>query len=127
MYDLDQATAAFIENEKLEQTNDYLHRGRRYAALAPAELEAQWVAAFRDFAADIGDDEDLVRMFDLEAEYRLRGVALPEELVVAEREAFDRSMDAWAVEDPESWDRTADEMMDDIARFAVDASFRTKS
>lgn len=127
MYDLDQAAAAFIENEKLEQMQAYLGRGRRYAALAPADLEARWVAAFRDFAADIGDDEDLVRMFDLEAEYRLRGLDLPERLVAAEQAAFDRDMEAWAAGDPDGWDRMADEMMDDIARFTVDAVERAKS
>jgi hypothetical protein len=120
MYDLDQATTAFIENERLEQTRDYLARGRCHAGLAPAELEALWVAAFRDFAA-------IVRMCDLEAEYRLRGVALPEALVAAEQEAFDRSMEAWAAEDPQSWDRTADEMIEEVARFTVDVSLRTKS
>ncbi len=127
MYDLDQATTAFIENERLEQTRDYLARGRCHAGLAPAELEPLWVAAFRDFAADVGDDADIVRMFDLEAEYRLRGVALPEALVAAEQEAFDRSMEAWAAEDPQSWDRTADEMIEEVARFTVDVSLRTKS
>jgi len=127
MYDLDQATAAFLENEKLEQMQAYLGRGRRYAALAPADLEARWVAAFRDFAADIGDDEDLVRMFDLEAEYRLRGLDLPERLVAAEQAAFGRDMEAWAAEDPDGWDRMADEMIDDIARFTVDAVERAKS
>lgn len=127
MYDLDQATAAFIENEKLEQTQAYVGRGRRYAALAPADLEARWVAAFRDFAADIGDDEDLVRMFDLEAEYRLRSLVLPEQLVAAEQEALDRDMAAWLAEDSDSWDRMADEMMDEIALFTVDAAERAKS
>ncbi len=117
MTDIDDATWAFIENERLEQTRDYLHRGRPLAGLAPAELEARWVAAFRDFAADIGDDSDLVRLFDLEAEYRLRGVELPEELVEAEQAAMDRSMEDWLENDPQSWDETAKSVLDEIVEF----------
>ncbi|MBX9942916.1 MAG: hypothetical protein K2Y40_02445 [Reyranella sp.] len=127
MTDFDDATWAFLENEKLEQTRDYLRRGRPYAGLAPAELEPRWVAAFRDFAADVGDDDDLVRMFDLEAEYRLRGLRLPEELVAAEQEALDRGMTDWLAEDPDSWDDMADQVMDEIAAFTVDAATASKS
>ncbi|MSP75640.1 MAG: hypothetical protein EXR12_05850 [Rhodospirillaceae bacterium] len=123
----DEATSAFLENEKLEQTRDYLHRGRGFAGLKVGKLEEAWVQSFRDFAADIGDDEDLVRMFDLEAEYRLRGLRLPEELVVAEQEALDRGMADWLAEDPDSWDHMADQMMDEIAVFTVDTAAAWKS
>ncbi len=127
MMDLDEATRAFIENEKLGQTQDYLHRGRGFAGLDVGKLEQAWVAAFRDFAADIGDDEDLVRMFDLEAEYRLRGLRLPAELVVAEQEALDRGMAEWLETDPKSWDEMADQVMDEIAVFTVDTAAAPKS
>lgn len=127
MTDFDEATSAFLENEKLEQTKDYLHRGRGFAGLEVGKLEAAWVHAFRDFAADIGDDEDLVRMFDLEAEYRLRGLRLPEELVAAEKEALDRGMEEWLAEDPDSWDQMADQVMDEIVVFTVDAAAASKS
>ncbi|MDI1284904.1 MAG: hypothetical protein PSV46_10955 [Reyranella sp.] len=127
MTDFDASTQAFLENEKLEQTNDYLRRARPYAGLSLADLEAGWVAAFRDFAADIGDDSDLVRMFDLEAEYRLRGLRLPEELVVAEQERLDRDMEDWLAEDPDSWDRMADQVLDEIVEFRVDSALSAKS
>lgn len=123
----DDATRAFLENEKLEQTRDYLRRGRPCAGLAPDDLQARWIAAFRDFAADIGDDDDLVRMFDLEAEYRLRGLPLPMELVAAEQEALDRGMEDWLAEDPDSWDQMADQMVKEIAVFAVDTAAAAKS
>lgn len=127
MTDFDDATWAFLENEKLEQTQDYLRRGRPYAGLAQADLQARWVAAFRDFAADVGDDDDLVRLFDLEAEYRLRDLRLPEELVEAEQEALDRGMADWLAEDPDSWDHMADQVMDEIAVFTVDTAAASKS
>ena len=127
MSDLDDSTQAFIENEKLEQTNDYLRRARPFAGLAAADLEAGWVAAFRDFAADIGDDSDLVRMFDLEAEYRLRRLRLPEELVAAEQERLDRDMENWLADDPESWDRMADQVLDEVATFRVDSALSAKN
>ncbi|TAJ40071.1 MAG: hypothetical protein EPO55_10025 [Reyranella sp.] len=77
-------------------------------------------------AADIGDDEDLVRMFDLEAEYRLRGLRLPEELVAAEQEARGRGMADWLAEDPDSWDHMADQVMDEIAVFTGDTAARAE-
>lgn len=123
----DEATSAFLENEKLEQTQDYLRRGRPYAGLAPADLPACWIAAFRNFAADVGDDDDLVRMFDLEAEYRLRGLRLPEEFVAAEQEALDRGMADWLAEDPDSWDDMADQVIGEIAAFTVETAARAKS
>ena len=127
MTNFDDATWAFLENEKLEQTKDYLHRGRGFAGLEVGRLEAAWVQSFRDFAADIGDDNDLVRMFDLEAEYRLRGLRLPAELVAAEQKALDRGMEDWLAEDPDSWDQMADQVMDEIAVFTVDTAARAKS
>lgn len=127
MTDFDEATSAFLENEKLEQTKDYLHRGRGFAGLEVGKLEEAWVKSFRDFAADVGDDEDLVRMFDLEAEYRLRRLRLPEELVAAEQEALDRGWADWLAEDPDSWDRMADQVIDEIAVFTVDTFVASKS
>ena len=127
MIDFDDATWAFIENEKLEQTRDYLRRGRPYGGLAPHELQARWIEAFRDFAADIGDDDDLVRMFDLEAEYRLRDLSLPEELVAAEQEMMDRAMEEWLETDPESWDEMAESVIDEIADFTCSTAAAMKS
>lgn len=127
MTDFDDATWAFIENEKLEQTQDYLRRGRPYAGFAPDDLQAGWVAAFRDFAADIGDDNDLVRMFDLEAEYRLRDLRLPEELVEAEQEMLDRGMEEWLENDPQSWDEMANNVIDEIADFSCSTAAAPKS
>lgn len=127
MTSFDDSTQAFLENEELEQTSDYLRRGRPYAGLAAADLEAGWVAAFRDFANDVGDDSDLVRMFDFEAEYRLRGVRLPEELVTAEQEMLDRDMESWLTDDPESWDAMANKVLDEIVAFRVEAELSAKS
>jgi hypothetical protein len=127
MTDFDDATWAFLENEKLEQTRDYLRRGRPYAGLAPADLEARWVAAFRDFAADVGDDDDLVRMFDLEAEYCLRDLRLPEELVEAEQEMLDRGMEEWLENDPQSWGEMADSVFEEIVDFHCTAAMASKS
>lgn len=127
MTDFDDAAWAFIENEKLEQTQDYLRRGRPYAGLAPDDLQARWIAAFRDFAADIGDDDDLVRLYDLEAEYRLRGLRLPEELVEAEQEMLDRDMAEWLTNDPQSWDEMAESVIDEIAEFSCSTAAASKS
>ena len=91
------------------------------------DLQACWIAAFRDFAADIGDDNDLVRMFDLEAEYRLRDLRLPEELVEAEQAMLDRGMEEWLENDPQSWDEMAVSVIDEIADFRCSTAAASKS
>jgi hypothetical protein len=76
---------AWLQNELLEQTRDYLTRGRRFERLRIDQLNEEWAKAFRQFVRrQIGP---YVRdMDDAGAELRLRGEEFPTHLVTAEVE-----------------------------------------
>jgi uncharacterized protein (DUF2164 family) len=75
----------WIQNELLEQTRDYLTRGRRFERLRLDQLNKVWAEAFRQFVRrKIGPH--LRDMDDAGAEIRLRGEEFPTDLVTLEVE-----------------------------------------
>lgn len=76
---------AWVQNELLEQTRDYLTRGRRFERLRLDQLNVEWAKAFRQFVRrQIGPH--LRNMDDAGAELRLRGEEFPTYLVMLEVE-----------------------------------------
>jgi hypothetical protein len=75
----------WLQNELLEQTRDYLTRGRRFERRRLDQLNEEWAKAFRQFVRrQIGP---YVRdMDDAGAELRLRGEEFPTHLVTSEVE-----------------------------------------
>jgi hypothetical protein len=75
----------WLQNELLEQTRDYLTRGRRFERLRLDRLNKVWAEAFRQFVRQkIGPH--LRDMDDAGAELRLRGEEFPTHLVMFEVE-----------------------------------------
>src|SRR5713101_7760362 len=63
---------AFLQHRSIEQTQDYLARGRRFATLDVGQLSEDWIIAVRSWLAR--KDRARERMMDdLTAELRLRG------------------------------------------------------
>ena len=79
---------AFLRHKSLEQTQHYLTRGRRFAKLDVAQLNADWITAVRSWLAH-RDRANERKMDDLAAELRLRGVEPP--YAAVEQELADRS------------------------------------
>ncbi len=127
MADFDGATWAFLENEELEQTRDYLQRGRSFAELDRESLKVAWVEAFRVFVADSDGEAGVMRYYDLEAEFRLREEEPPAELVEAEQAELDREMEEWLRDDPKSWDEMADSVFKEIVDFHCSTMAASKS
>src|SRR5579862_9809712 len=76
---------AWLQNELLEQTRDYLTRGRRFERLRINQLNEEWARAFRQFVR--WQNGPYVRdMDDAGAELRLRGEEFPTHLVTSEVE-----------------------------------------
>jgi hypothetical protein len=67
---------AFLQHKSLEQTQDYLVRGRRFAKLDVAQMNEDWINAVRGWLAH-KDRTNERMMDDLAAELRLRGVEPP--------------------------------------------------
>src|SRR5271169_1545143 len=75
----------WLQNELLEQTRDYLTRGRRFERLRLNLLNKVWAEAFRQFVRQkIGPH--LRDMDDAGAGLRLRGEEFPTHLVMPEIE-----------------------------------------
>ena len=74
---------AFLQNQSLEQTQDYLARGRRFAKLDVGQLNEDWIIAVRSWLAR--KDRARERMMDdLTAELQLRGSEPPYDAVKKE-------------------------------------------
>src|SRR5262245_20756532 len=79
---------AFLQHKSLEQTQDYLVRGRGFAKLDVAQMNEAWIIAVRSWLAHRHRTKERM-MDDLAAELRLRGL---EPLYGAvEQELADRS------------------------------------
>src|SRR5207302_1335968 len=79
-------TASMLQSAEMDETAQYLARGRQFAALEEEDLGRRWTAAFKLLFAT-GAEGALLLSNDLSAELRLRGVALPFDTVSAEMEA----------------------------------------
>ncbi len=81
----------WIQNELLEQTRDYLTRGRRFERLRLDRLDQEWARAFRQFVRQrIGPH--LRDLDDAGAELRLRSEEFPTHLVTSEVEQLRTSV-----------------------------------
>jgi len=86
---------AFLQHKSLEQTQDYLVRGRRFAKLDVAQMNEEWIIAVRSWLAH-KDRTNERMMDDLAAELRFRGVEPP--YAAVEQELADRSAQTKEVE-----------------------------
>src|SRR5271165_4253375 len=74
---------AFLQHRSVEQTQDYLARGRRFAALDVGQLSEDWIIAVRSWLA-CKDREREQMMDDLTAELQLRRSEPPYDAVKQE-------------------------------------------
>jgi hypothetical protein len=66
----------FLAHALMNETADYVQRGRRFLSLPLSELDDRWIATFRDVFTNSLVDR-IVEMDDLAAELRLRGLDSP--------------------------------------------------
>ena len=78
---MEEAEAAY-NHALMSETEDYLHRGRRFSALATGEIQRRWVVAMKALFSG-GDGSRRRDMDDLAAEMRLRQVEPPYDQVEA--------------------------------------------
>jgi hypothetical protein len=79
---------AFLQHKSMEQMQDYLARGRRFAKLDVERLNKDWLIAVRSWLAHKHHTKERM-MDDLAAELRLRGLEPPYGAV--EQDLADRS------------------------------------
>jgi hypothetical protein len=70
------------EAEKVaERVQSYVYRGRKFGSLSADELMRLFVVAYRKWARDIADRDATLLTSDLHAEYHLRKLDIPFDLV----------------------------------------------
>ena len=79
---------AFLQHKSMQQMEDYLARGRRFAKLDVERLNKDWIIAVRSWLAHKHRIKERM-MDDLAAELRLRGLEPPYGAV--EQQLADRS------------------------------------
>jgi len=78
---------AFLQNNRMEQTRDYVARGRRFARLKVGHLNQSWINAVRSWLARKDPTDELV-MDDLTSELALRKLKPP--YAAVQQELMDR-------------------------------------
>jgi hypothetical protein len=84
---LDARTKAFLQNQMMEDTRNYLIRGRRFADLADEHLKNEWVRA-SEVLVDLQTAAHAREWGDLMAELGLREIEPPCEEINAEHRAL---------------------------------------
>jgi hypothetical protein len=77
----DKAVRSWIDSEPVDSVADYAERGRKYAALSDVELSSAWVQTIRASARDTHNKEQRTAQADYSAEFSLRGIDPPFNLV----------------------------------------------
>ena len=79
-FDPDAIARAVVQSAEMDETNDYVARGRSHRSLKLDQLEADWASAFKKWAHSLGV-ADSRRLGELWAEFRLRNIEPPFDLV----------------------------------------------
>ena len=85
--DMKAALDSWIANAQMQLVQNYVSRGRRYEHTPQEALARDWVDLMRAWAAAPENGQDPKRR-DIEAEYSLRGLQPPHDLVRAEMDAL---------------------------------------
>ena len=109
---------AFLQNRSMEQKQDYLSRGRRFAKLDVVQLNEGWIVAVGSWLAHKSRKDELT-MDDLASELRLRSLEPPYRAV--EKELADRFTQA----DGSTKEEKIRDFVQEICDFMNDSSARS--
>jgi hypothetical protein len=109
----------FLANEQVDQIADYASRGRIYERLTDGELAEKWIHGFRLVADAPSDERRRAIETDLRAEFQLRGIEPPYDLVRSEInrvvEDMSSGFEIMTRDDPDAVDEMNEELQQDIA------------
>jgi hypothetical protein len=86
----------WAQSEVVDATANYAARGRKHRDMSDDDLSAAWVSSFTDVARDFTNPHLWSIQSDLAAEYGLRAVEPPYQLVAADRIRLVTSMEKMA-------------------------------
>jgi hypothetical protein len=112
-------TMSIVAEAAMDETLDYVKRGRRFKETDGEELKQRWAATFRLLINDLDDRQVLGALNDLGAELQLREIGLPYEAVKVQVEKLIATVRT-PEEDPESWDNVRRAIADLLAKRGVE-------
>ena len=112
-------TMSIVAEAAMDDTLDYVKRGRRFKEIDGEELKQRWAATFRLLVSDLDDRQVLGELNDLGAELQLREIELPYEAVKVQVEKLIATVRT-PEEDPESWDNVRRAIADLLAKRDVE-------
>jgi hypothetical protein len=105
--DYEKAVRSWLMSSVIDQTEDYLRRGRRFSDLETDVLKEQWIVAFKKHCRDFEDVALNRKSNDLQAELALRSIDPPFDVVEADlgrmTAAIRESVDDIKLNRPEIW------------------------
>src|ERR1700683_212794 len=110
---------AWLANQRLEQLEGYIKRGRSLANISVGELRARWMAAIRAWASSLSEFDHEERE-DIEAEMKLRKTEPPYDLVREQLNAIRiaaKNVGAEILNDPERRDAIDRHLTAEISQF----------
>ena len=106
---------AFSRSQAIDRTEDYVRRGRGFAAAESGRLKEQWVAVYRKWCGEVRNFALQREANDIESELSLRGEEAPIGRVVDEMHALaDALKRELAKLDPEQLKRMGQKMLDEL-------------
>lgn len=112
---------AFLDSKLADEIVDYSNRGRVYRSFSEEDLIRLWKEAWDDLGSDSLNQQKWNAQADLAAEFSLRNLQVPWELVKTQYEAFcsayDRSLKEFMKKNPEAVGRAEKKIEADLQEF----------
>ena len=117
--------SAYLQNQTLEQAEEYVKRGRSLAGEGTEDLKQRWIKAFQQWVKSVEEERrqhhsDRRERDDIEAELLIRNVDLPYDAVKKEQDALIEATNLVVEKlqrDPTRLWKIEEELQEDLAAF----------
>jgi hypothetical protein len=117
--------SAYLQNQTLEQAEEYVKRGRSLAGEGTEALKQRWIKAFQQWVKSVEEERrqhhsDRRERDDIEAELLIRNVDLPYDAVKKEQDALIEATNLVVEKlqrDPTRLWKIEEELQEDLAAF----------
>jgi hypothetical protein len=117
----DSEMKALLASKAVDQIADYNQRGRSYKALPNEGLVQSWRSIWNELAVEPLNENKRDVQADISAEFMLRGLEPPWDLVADQVEIYlaeaDRAFEIWRQQNPDAEAQANDAIADDLKRF----------
>jgi hypothetical protein len=91
----DEEVRSWVNSASVDSAANYANRGRIFAYLSDQELSSAWVQTLKGWAVDIHNSELRAKSRDYDAEFSLRGMEPPYDLVKEAHDLLYTNLQKW--------------------------------